>query len=301
MFKINFKITCAFGFAILLNACFKPVSLDLPEYDNKPVVNCFFTPEEAFKIYVSKTFSRFDTALVMVDDAIVELCSEDGLIAVLPGLGKGIYSDSTLFPQKGILYSLKVSVPGHETVFASDSIPSLFSEFTYLRFKDKAWLDDEGNQYCGLTFQIDDKPGQNFFEVSYRAEIYKYYSFWDSIVYSRERGSLYCFDPVIKEQSTYLMFNDATFDGKSIQLELMNYNMQWFYKDSIEFEIQVVQGSPSFYKYRLVFENHNSAQYSDFFTPVEPVIMYSNIENGYGIFAGYRSKYYQIDLSEYRD
>ena len=279
-------------------SCLKPVELDLPNFTNQPVVNCFFTPDEPFIVNISKTASQFDSVLVNVNDAVVQIFKGEEFLAELPSKGDGVYSDSTVFPEKGVLYTIKVTIEGYPEVLASDSVPSSFSEFTYKSFKEKAWYSEEGNQYSGFTFQIDDVQGENFFEVRYRAELFNHNKFNDTILYhSFQYGALFCFDPIVKEGTSKSMFTDKTFDGKSIELELMNQNVRFYLDDdSVNFLVQVIQGSPTFYRYQLTYEKHRDAQYSDFFNPMEPVIMYSNIENGYGIFAGYRSKFYPVDF-----
>lgn len=283
---------------LIMLGCQKPVELDLPEFTNQPVVNCFFNNEEPFAVYVSKTAGQFDSVLVQVDDAQVRIFNGDRLVADLPLVEDGTYSDSTVIPEIGVLYTIKVNVPGYPEVSASDSIPSLFSEFTYKSFKEKAWYSEDGMQFSGFTFQIDDQPGANFFEVHYRAELFNHNKINDTIKYHGfEYGALFCFDPVVKEETTEEMFTDRTFDGKSIDLELMNQIVPFYLDDdSVNFVVQVIEPSASYYRYRLIYDKHSSAQYSDFFNLIEPVVMYSNIENGYGIFAGYRSKFYRIDF-----
>jgi hypothetical protein len=297
VFKMEKKISIYLGLLFLLTACYKPVVLDLPEFNSQPVVNCFFTAGEPFRVFVSKTASQFDSVLVNVEDARVEILRNEQVLAVLPYVADSVYSDTTFFPKPGILYTIRVEVPGYPVVSASDSIPSSFSEFTYLGYKERAWYSEEGSRYDGLSFRIDDVPGPNYFHVRYRSTSYSYNKPLDSMVFSLWQSVLFCFDPVVKEQNTDEVFSDRAFDGQSIELQLMNQNLRFLADDdSINFLVHVMQGSPAFYRYIMVYDQHRAAQYSDFFNPMEPVIMYSNIENGYGIFAGYHSKFYPVNL-----
>ncbi len=274
-------------------SCTKQVELDLPLYDDKPVVNCLFTPEEPFLIHVSKTASQFDTMLVNVTDALVEIYQENDFLAELPSNGDGIYSDSTLFPNAGAAYTLKVNVQGYDVVTATDSVPSSYSEFTYKGFEEDAWFDEDGEAYNALTYEIDDVITDNYFEVMYRANYSRQYSWEDTISYRFWMSHFNCFDPVVEEGRRISIFTDQGFNGTNYTIQMMDGNGMWN-ADSLHLNVQVLQGSQAFYSYRTSFYKHRYAQYSDFFEPTEPVIMYSNIENGYGIFAGYRSKFYPL-------
>lgn len=280
---------------ITLFSCSKPVELDLPEFTNQPVVNCFFNPEEPFKVFVSRTASQFDTALVNIDDAQVQVFNHSQLVADLPSLGNGAYCDSTIFPEPGVFYTLKVNIPGYPEILASDSVPSSFSEFVYKGFKENAWYSDEGRAYNALIFEIDDQPEANYFEVMFRSYSWRYSSYYDSVISAHWISDFHCFDPVVEKGRWQAIFTDQLFDGANYSIQFMASSGFWI-ADSIKLDVQVIQGSEAFYNYRVTYQKHYITQYSDFFNPTEPVIMYSNIENGYGIFVGYRSKFYPIDF-----
>ncbi|MFA9393058.1 MAG: DUF4249 domain-containing protein [Prolixibacteraceae bacterium] len=281
---------------LTLSSCSKPVELDLPLYDDKPVVNCLFTPEEPFVVHVSKTASQFDTMLVNVSNALVEIYQGEKILAELPSNGFGFYSDSTLYPEIGKSYTLKVNVPGYDVVTAIDSVPSTYSEFIYQGFEEDAWYNEEGRAYNALTFEIEDQAVSNFFEVLYRANYSTQYSWQDTISYHFWMSHFTLFDPVIEKGRTISIFTDQMFNGSNYTIKMMDGNGIWS-ADSLHLNVQVLQGSQTFYTYRTTFYKHDYAQYSDFFEPTEPVIMYSNINNGYGIFAGYRSKFYPLIFS----
>ena len=106
-----------------------------------------------------------------------------------------------------------------------------------------------------------------------------------------------CVDPVIEQGQWRALFNDQIFNGNRYSISLLydSGSLMWR-ADSLDLKVQVLEGTQDFYNYNVSYFKHRYAQYSDFFNPTEPVIMYSNIENGYGIFAGYRSKFYPINM-----
>jgi hypothetical protein len=87
------------------------------------------------------------------------------------------------------------------------------------------------------------------------------------------------------------LFNDLLFNGqnKSLEIEIPNYNetgneigYQWSYK-TLSLRLYLHNISKSYYYYRTSLELYQSASGNPF---AQPVQVYSNIENGFGVFAG---------------
>jgi hypothetical protein len=290
-------------FCLLFASCVKPVELELPIYSNNLSVNCFFSPDQPFQVYVGKTGSMFDSLNVNIDNAEVSIYNGNILKGQLQHIGKGWYENPELFPEPGILYTLKANVAGYTEAFASDSVPSTFATFTYLGGQNDAWyVNDAGMtlSYFGFLFEIENLPGNHYFKVYYNA-ITVDYDKWDSIwVTDTIQEPLQCFDPVIKEEGSRYIFSDINFGNKPYQLQLLNSNIDFYleYRDTVHSEIQVLQVSPAYFNYQIAYEKHKKGLNSDFLNPIEPVVMYSNVTNGYGIFAGYRSNKFPVNIEQ---
>lgn len=293
------KIYAPLFLMIIFAACVKPVELDIPEFEPTPVVNCFFNVNEPFNVHISKTKSKFDTLMCNVENAWVGIYTHDTLLINLEHTEQGWYTMEGILPKVGVLYTLKVEIPDFKTITATDSIPSTFSEFSFTSYQKSAWFDEDGRGCGVMMFEIDDKPGSNFFEVQYIARQEYYREELDSVVTTYRFDALQCIDPFVIEDQIRRVFSDRFFDGQKYNLKLMGFNLDYYVsKDFTEFIINVTQGSTSFYKYRLTYYKHRESQYADFWNPIEPVIMYSNIENGYGVFAGYHTKSYSISIEQ---
>lgn len=90
-----------------------------------------------------------------------------------------------------------------------------------------------------------------------------------------------------------VVFSDKTFNGLS---QTFNLNMQTYYpyfpfNDSTIFYIKLHSISKAYYDYAISFYKQKLAE-KDFYA--EPVSVYSNIEGGYGIFAGYSTSEVKI-------
>lgn len=141
--------------------------------------------------------------------------------------------------------------------------------------------------------------GRTNYEVIYRAKFQATYHRigYDSIVDVLRLGYFHCFDYLQEEGIWVSLFRDQELPIGTNIINLYDSNIDiYLNKDFLDYRVQVIEGSPAYYQYRLTGLRHMRAQYSDFWNPMEPIIMFSNIENGYGIFAGFQSKIYKIDL-----
>ena len=95
------------------------------------------------------------------------------------------------------------------------------------------------------------------------------------------------------------LFNDILFNGQSKALELeIPYNKstgfesgyEWSYK-TLGVRVYLHNISKSYYYYRTSLELYQSASGNPF---AQPVQVYSNIENGFGVFAGSQINYFDL-------
>jgi hypothetical protein len=61
----------------ILNSCRKEILIDLPDHESLLVVNCFFSPEDTFKVKVSASSWLYDGGNKEQDSALVLLFADD--------------------------------------------------------------------------------------------------------------------------------------------------------------------------------------------------------------------------------
>ena len=95
------------------------------------------------------------------------------------------------------------------------------------------------------------------------------------------------------------LFNDLLFNGqnKSLELEIPYDNFsgievgyEWSYK-TLSVRVYLHNISKSYYYYRTSLELYQSASGNPF---AQPVQVYSNIESGFGVFAGSQISYFDL-------
>ena len=107
----------------LSTACTKVVDLDFGETEKKLVVNCLFSEDQPWKLYLTELKSRSELTDPVVTNASVQILADDGSTLELLHAGKGVYQ-SGQYPREGVTYQLRLNVPGYETVSAGNAIPA---------------------------------------------------------------------------------------------------------------------------------------------------------------------------------
>tara|TARA_B100001287_G_scaffold57375_1_gene45651 strand:+ start:12923 stop:13849 length:927 start_codon:yes stop_codon:yes gene_type:complete len=302
--KINQTFLLLFGLLGFLS-CEKVIPFEGDVTVAKLVVNSIFQSDSTFKIHLSSSKSIIDTSSYKnVEDAEVTISLDNGnIVENLLHKTNGFYIGE-FYPLPNQTYNLSVSHPNFNNINASDSlpIPIIINSIDTLSIVDPI----NGNR---LEIKINfSDPGniQNYYLVeTYVIGLYSEIFNLDTLEYILDTNKQYMFltDEVFqdggspwKEQG---LFNDLLFNGqnKSLKVEIPqdDYqgnegNYQWSY-ETISIRIYLHNISPSYYYYRTSLELYQNASGNPF---AQPVQVFSNIENGFGVFAGSQVNYFDI-------
>jgi hypothetical protein len=205
------------------------------------------------------------------------------------------------------LYRVEAHIADYPVLVASDSLPeSITPESIYYK-KDAIY--DYGNKYTQANIIFFDPQGPNYYEVGLVAK-YTYYSEWDN-TYQTVRiddniAHWLIDDEVLIAEDLIgwvgsVSFSDEQFNGKKYQLQLPVEDMPANARHYVRFN----SVSYHYYKYKSTMDRHLFNQggfsYDDLLLidGGNPVQMYSNVENGYGIFAAYISQF--IEVNDFRE
>jgi len=294
---------------IIFSACRKVIEIDLPETKIEPVVNCLFEEGKPFKLHLSLTKEASDTADYLVDNAEIKITGDNDMIASLVYIGDGYYSDSTVISQKGTIYFLSVKIPGFEEVQSQSQIPGYVIEIPEIksesgfRTETVTGMGDEARiPVQDITLRLSQNDQKNdFMGISATTFKVHYYYVNDSLLGEEytdeyEAGFLNSNDPAIKNEGLeyfdehyLLLFRDLTFTAINNSIEL---NIEKRVKSN--YWLRFYQFSPEAFNYLKSWVIHDYTKDYDFWEVYEPLPLYSNIENGYGIFAGYSSQLFEV-------
>lgn len=273
--------------------------------ERKPVINCLFSSEYPLMTHVGLAKSPTDTSTYLIENANISVFGNDGTHTVLPYIGEGYYSANSFLPQKGVIYSMEVDIPGFKRITASSSIP--VSESAILSIQSKSGFKTEPVTGTGEDPTI---PVQNL-EIRVKDDIKVEDFYGISIVQTSvvnrngtivERPGKYSpgyywgsDDPIIVGEGLeyynpfLFMFRDIAFSSQTEKVEL------YVSKDiKSAYWIRFFHFSPESFQYVKSWFIHDYTQDYDFWEVYEPQPLYSNIENGDGIFAGYSMQLYEV-------
>ncbi len=277
---------------------------DFPLRPSQLVLNCLFTSDSTWNIQVSYSLSVLDNApLEMIEDAEIELYKNGELVdhVTTPGID-GFYHSDSLLPFEGETYSVKVTAPGYEKeVFAQDYLPERVSlkslSSTLIDSSFHIWNDyytdlpvETGHVEGFIDLTISDPPGvSNYYNLQVYMLERRLLDREDSTSwYYRRKPVNYSVTDATTEVTSMrggALLTDQYFDGMEHKMKI-RYN-EWDDKPVIDtFYVELISLTEAGFLYRRSIEDYQDAKGDPF---SEPVLVYSNIENGFGIFAGYSS------------
>ncbi len=309
------SLTC-----LLLSACETVIEVDIPREAPKLVANALINPDSLVAVRLSQSkFVLDNNPLQTVDGAVVKIFENGQLKETLQGLGDGLYQ-SQFKPAENSEYTLQVEAPGFDPVEATTFIQpkvhiqdlqydSLSVQSGTHCTPDSCW-DIYSNTYrFRLTFK-DPGASANFYEVSGYANaadtIYLYDESWniigiDTIFYSTWPLYFYTEDPVVTNlefefegegyEGPTLLFTDEIFSGKEYTLSFDQ--LGYFGSNLTEVALQFKTMDEAHYRYLRSKTLQNDNEGNPF---AEPVPVYSNVDQGFGIFAGYSADTYRLSL-----
>lgn len=285
-----------FLFSSILISCEKEVEVEMPAYDPVIVVNSFFETDSVARVEVLFSRSITDTTTIRtLKTAEVNLYENDVFSGRMLLDTTDRYSLAGFKPVAGRNYKLKVTVNGFKDVEAQTTIPSPtpVNSFTVIK---GAGTDFNNQPLARLSINFNDPAEKNFYYV--RMNYSRIDTFYiDSVNYTVYPGTydLYL-DPGSSDNNgeNYIngafMTTDELFNGKNYTL---NLNFPQFAIDdssaSVNFFFSTI--SEEYYKYFRTLYLQQATSFNPF---AEPVRVYSNINNGLGIFGSVTTQKYKI-------
>lgn len=310
---------------LVFAACETTVDIPLPPHEKRIVINSLLEDGREISVYVSQSYGPTEDLSaeeVMLPDAQVELLQNGSLISTL------VYRDTTVeepwftferdsltlgkFVAEGIIaragetYTLRVSHPDYPTATATATTPPK------VRFIKGEIIKEAGRK----VYEDGSTEIQSFFRMTIRdtAAFDNFYKlervsfttidFFGTDTVSmdiwRIRGeAMLASDGSYESSSDFV--SDETFNGQEKVIDFL-VTMPYFLDDNgqpNEYEIFGFEGvvSTSFETYKNYIEKltlQRNSQGGIGFLPSEPVIVDSNVENGYGIFGGSTRTYFRV-------
>ena len=299
----------AFFLALLtLFSCEKDLEISVPTSPPQLVVNSVFSQDSLWRIEVSTSASPGQNLSIRsLKHPEIQLTEDGNLIKDLvvdssfasPGFFGDRVTDVSIYfqrtmtsrPQPGHSYSIEVSYPGFRTVSAVASVPMPVLINRKTNLQSQSLIVVEGKQMRRFQFSILDSPDSRYYGI----EVFK----TENDGTNPQRIQFYSADQVFAENiqfdedarvtqdgrfydpSRAVFFSDETFSGKERNFSIY---LDADLDPSTPIYVRALTLSDELYHFVVAYQRQQQNSGNPF---AEPTQVYTNILNGYGIFAGY--------------
>lgn len=295
-------ITGILGWLIFgLWSCEEPVDLTVPIPDPRLVVISNFTLDRDLQVRVSSSQPSVDLGTGnAVLEAAVRLYAGDDLVQQLilvDSVSEPYYTTRNFSPEPGIAYTLTVSAPGFEPVYGQSLVPPGVPIHQILlqnlhRSRDSV-SQRQQYQYDLSLFFSDPVDQQNFYHLHLYQEFITFRLVGTDTLNTGRVLRRIRFD----EQNTNnlqvvhydgsVLFEDTPFNGSDQVLSLpivIRFDESREYPGRLIAELRAV--TEDYYLFHTSLSRQQQSPDQPF---ADPVLLYNNIRNGHGVFAGYSS------------
>ncbi|MDD2813274.1 MAG: DUF4249 domain-containing protein [Bacteroidales bacterium] len=287
----NIRVFCSFALLVITSmtySCRTKIPIEFPDFKSLPVLNSFLVADSVIRVHLSMADALDTVPLPLVENATVSFYVNDTFTGNLYPAGNGYY-ETDVRAREGNIYRFEAEIPDFPTVSAQDSIPESVPLLSIEHIL-KAGVDDEGHTFPAVKITIPVNT-QKIKYLHVLARLNKNEGQWKD-------WQLKDFhDPVLVAEGLPI----AVFSTELIQDTI--YTMQIDYStggwrclgDSCwmplyPFVIELKSISYAYYQYLKQLYLYNSGRYPDFqFAPYKAFPLFSNVNNGMGVVAGYSS------------
>ena len=259
------------------------VEIEIPEHKESIVLNGLWTSQDStLELLVSNSLSILDNAdYTIPDDADVKLFKDgalwNNLILSEATFKYSLALDSPLGNELAT-YRIEAGFGTYDPVFVEQTMPGtvLIKEASY---EQDGTIDPTGEKVDEFSITFDDPPGEENYYLLRVSYIEQYVEWTGDTI--RYEGMIYLDsnDPITGYSEQGLIFTDKAFDGNEYTINAWNYG--WFEQVEL-FNVELINITRDGYLYLRSLENYYNSVDNPF---AQPATVFSNIENGYGIFA----------------
>lgn len=271
-------------FVLLLGGCTKKAKISLPEREEKLVVTSFISPDDTTLLVVVRSstpkfsYSSFGNENETIGDAQVMISAPGRALTIpLDPIFRVYWAKTKDFPiHPGETYTLVVTAWNGERVRATTTVP--LDTLQILAFEGdlqkSEGMQNNHRMDISYSFEVSDQPGVTNYVAMYHRK--------NMLIGNDSSGFFGGFD--------YFDFGTGIFDDDEHEAATSYHgsSRSEMYLDSsfaVEIDLHVLNSSREFYLY------NRSVQQSLFVGDnpfAEPVLVYSNVEGGFGCFGSYR-------------
>ncbi len=297
-------------------SCEKVIEMDIKNTQIRIVANSIITPDSTISVHLTRSRHILDNANIEVlKNATIKLYEDNVFIGQLNYSGGGIYNIDYK-PKENGEYKIEVEHDSYDNVVATTKIPI---KIPIVQVSGSTIINEYGNDSYSIGVTINDpNDEENYYLLRCRYKNqHKVYDpdliIYDTVYVSADTvviDTIYGGQTIVeKNEYIYLgadevslaesypegglLLSDELFDGSNYEFR-GSFN-RWSFEsydygedgntsnDTVKVYIELYSINSDLYKYAQSYNKHFDSQGDPF---AQPVNVYTNIENGIGIFCG---------------
>lgn len=281
--------------------------------EERLVIYSNFSDHQTLEVFVSKTRSVLNTSpTTFLEDATVMVFVDNELVEILEAMPASesenkppFYRTLKLKPQVGVVYTIKVTVPGFDPVTATNSIPPSvpIESVDYSNTGQTEVNESKTVKFDVSVSFVDPIDEENYYHLIFLQKMHQYSVTpqGDTVVSDATFNaplSVYPSNLDMPVTGYYdhrsFLIKDRFFNGEKLRLDfwgMYDYDPGEYLPGDFVIELRTV--SEAYYLYHITLSRQVNTD-----NPLsEGVVVYDNVENGEGIFAGYSSSFNSFKLS----
>lgn len=274
----------------LLVSCRELVLDEFPSFNQKPALNAILRTGETLLVHVSLADKLDTNQINVVSNARVDVYLDNEFAHTMNYVANGVYSSNLIVdPLKE--YTCKINVPGFDEIISSQLIPAKPS-ITAIEHINIAGKDEEGTSYPAVKITFRNNLSiTSYFEIELR-----YIVKFREEVYERIANVINIVDPVILNEGLSMALFSNEIINDSLYTITLNYttggagsrNGGPMRTQIYPFVVELRNVTYEYYRFKKQLYLYEKGRWADGITSgMTNANVYSNIENGYGVFVGY--------------
>jgi hypothetical protein len=268
------------------------VDIDVPFPQADLTLNSFFHADSVWTATLTLNKSILDvTPRKRIENGLVIIYHEDIPIDTLEHIVNGVYRSDSGKPIPGNTYEIRATAEGYNPVSGRSYAP-VPAEITKVEVIDGTTIEGYPESTIRVTF-TDDPESTNYYQIFLEAETDFIIHESGQVGTSRARLGIESDDPAVQNNDEIgydgLFMKDILFNGSEgiISFKTTGSNIQHY-----QHVIATVRTlSTDHYNYKISGSLQQNTSDNPF---AQPVNVYDNIEDGFGIFAGFSEYHYAV-------
>lgn len=317
--KFHLMVYYIFCF-LLLSSCNKEIEIDMPETEPRLVLNCLIEAGQPLLVHLSQTTPVTTDTLPYISKGSIEILVNEDYIETLSYIDNGLYKSDHI-AQAGNTYTIKASAEGFPAVKATDKLPYPVSIIAALSSVGSFYYESEGETGVGYEFKtsFSDPQDRNYYELLFlKHNVNTISSTFLNYISCHVADSVFSDEDYFGYDPHNYIFNDNTFNGGTIEviMKMKDQYRQFEYPSSLDtlpngnYTVLRTVSEPYYLFMKSWMKHYFNLQYMSYESidlvamllgiGTNPVPLYSNVENGFGLVAAYSQVYYQTELIDLR-